>query len=320
MTNKEKYKALCAKESGIPLFSNDWWLDAICGKDGWDVAVIEHDSEIQAALPYAIQRVFGLPFLHMPSLTQTLGPWLLSSNGKYAKQLARQKDMMELLIQQLPPYISYKQKWHYSQTNWLPFHWKGFRQTTRYTYVLDLQVKKDELWDGLMANIRSDIRKAEGRFNVTVHNESDIEEFLSLNRHTFKRQGLKQPYSNELVRRLDEACASRKCRKIWVARDAQGAAHAAIYVVWDQSSAYYLMGGSNPALRNSGATSLCLWHAICHAQNVTMMFDFEGSMIEPVERFFRAFGARQVPFFYVNHTPSRFFRVFQSILQAVKDR
>jgi len=27
------------------------------------------------------------------------------------------------------------------------------------------------------------------------------------------------------------------------------------------------------------------------------VFDFEGSMIEPVERFFRSFGAQRVPYF-----------------------
>jgi hypothetical protein len=62
------------------------------------------------------------------------------------------------------------------------------------------------------------------------------------------------------------------------------------------------MGGGDPALRNSGATSMVLWQAITFAATVTKRFDFEGSMLEPVERFFRAFGARQTPYFRVTRS------------------
>jgi hypothetical protein len=33
---------------------------------------------------------------------------------------------------------------------------------------------------------------------------------------------------------------------------------------------------------------------------VVSVFDFEGSMLRPVERFFRAFGGRQVPYLHVS--------------------
>jgi hypothetical protein len=51
--------------------------------------------------------------------------------------------------------------------------------------------------------------------------------------------------------------------------------------------------------------SLIVWEAILHARSVAQRFDFLGSMMEPVERVNRAFGARQVPYFYLTHLPSR---------------
>jgi hypothetical protein len=54
------------------------------------------------------------------------------------------------------------------------------------------------------------------------------------------------------------------------------------------------MAGSDPRFRTSGAMSLLTWEAIKYAGQVTRRFDFEGSMLRPVERFFRAFGGRQV--------------------------
>ena len=48
-----------------------------------------------------------------------------------------------------------------------------------------------------------------------------------------------------------------------------------------------------------------MWEAIQFASTVTQRFDFEGSMMEPVEKFFRAFGATQTPYFSISKTPSR---------------
>ena len=103
-----------------------------------------------------------------------------------------------------------------------------------------------------------------------------------------------------MVKKIDQACSKRNCRKIFFARDLQNRTHAALYLIWDENSAYYLMGGSDPALRNSGANSLLMWEAIQFASTVTNKFDFEGSMIEPIERFFRSFGAKQIPYSYIS--------------------
>jgi hypothetical protein len=77
------------------------------------------------------------------------------------------------------------------------------------------------------------------------------------------------------------------------------------------------MGGANPELRSSGATSLCLWEAIRFASKVCSRFDFEGSMIEPVERFFRGFGARQVPYFQINKK-SRLLQMIFTVRNLIK--
>lgn len=311
--NKKAYRECCLKNSKIPIFSKDWWLDAICGKDNWGVCLIEEGGQIIASMPYFIKRKFGFTLLSQPPLTQTLGPWLRPSNKKYAKQLSVQKKLLSSLIEQLPDFDHLSQNWHYSNTNWLPFYWKGFQQTTRYTYILSDLNDQKQLWVELLENIRREIRKAENRFKLKVIDDLPLDIFLALNEMTFARQGRAVPYSANLVRRLDEACFERQCRKIFIAVDAEGRYHAGVYIVWDENSAYYLMGGGDPDLRNSGANSLCMWRAIRFAATVTKQFDFEGSSIEPIERFFRAFGAVQTPFFNISKTNSRLLRVEQCL-------
>jgi hypothetical protein len=69
-----------------------------------------------------------------------------------------------------------------------------------------------------------------------------------------------------------------------------------------RSAAYYLLAGAEPSLRTSGAGSLLVWEAIGRASAVTDVFDFHGSMLQPVERFMRAFGSRQTPYLRVTRT------------------
>ena len=312
MTNKQKYRTLCEQEA-LPIFQQAFWLDVTAG-DEWDVALVEKGGQIVAAMPYtrAIGKL-GIIHLGQPPLTQHLGPWLKVQPGKYAKKLGREKDLMQELISKLPSYASYKQNWSWTIQNWLPFYWQGFEQTTGYTYQLQDLTNLETVWDQFETKIRGDIKKSSEREGVKVIQNADLEEFIELNKLVFSRQGMKVPNSAEFIRRLDKVVGERKQRKIFIAKDESGRMHAGLYLIWDSESAYYIMGGGDPALRNSGATSLCMWEAIKFAATVTQRFDFEGSMIEPVERFFRGFGAKQVPYFTVLHTTKGFLRVAKAL-------
>jgi Acetyltransferase (GNAT) domain len=299
MSNKAKYRQLCSHEKSIPIFSKDWWLDAVAGEDSWDVNIVEKNNEIIGSFPYVKKRIYFLDIISNPMLTQTLGVWLKYPEGqKYATRLGFEKEIVSQLIKNLPKFDLFHQHFNYQFTNWLPFYWHGFAQTTRYTYLIEDLSDPDIIYKNFKDNIRREIRKAQKRLAVSY--ENDINEFYRLNKLIFENQGTRIPYDIELIKRIDDVCSQKKCRKIFFAKDPQDRVHAALYLIWDDNSAYYLMGGSDPALRNSGANSLLMWEAIQFAATVTQKFDFEGSMIEPIERFFRSFGAKQVPYFYIS--------------------
>lgn len=310
--NRELYKQHCAVTEGIPVFMQSWWLDAACGETGWDVALVREKDVVAAALPYQLRHRGGTTLLDQPPLTQFLGPWLRPDDDKRSVNLARQKDLMLALVDALPPFGRYAQNWHSSITNWLPFYWRGFSQTTRYTYVVGELDNQETLWSNLQSSARREIRKATGRYNVRLRENPDLDDFLALNAMTFARQGKSVPYNRDYVARLDAACVAHNCRKILIAEDEEGKAHGGAYVVWDADCAYYLLGGGNPELRTSGAASYCMWEAIKFASSVSRRFDFEGSMIEPVERFFRSFGAQQTPYFHVSKEQSRLLSLRQA--------
>ena len=307
--SQEAYRALCEREPSIPLFSQAWWLDAVAGPAHWSAVLALRGEEVAGALPYVRKRRWGMTLLAQPKLTQTLGPWVRPSQAKYAKALGVEKDVLGALADGLPTFAAYRQNWDAARTNWLPFYWRGFEQTTRYTYRLALSGNEEAVWQGLQENIRREVRKARGRYSVTIRPADALEEFLELNRRTFQRQGKTPPYSDELVRALHDAATSREACDVLVAEDPEGNLHAGAFIVRDATTAYYLMGGGDPEHRNSGAGSLCLWKAIRRQPAHVKTFDFEGSMVEPIERFFRAFGAVQTPYFRVQRKDSRILRL-----------
>ena len=312
--SKILYRELCANEDLIPLFSKDWWLDTVVGMDKWDVALVHKDGKIIASMPYIIKNRFGLKLCTLPELTQYLGPWIRPSQAKYAKIIGQQKDIMIDLIEQLPRFDYFLQNWNYNQTNWLPFYWKGFRQTTKYTYVIDDMSSLDIVLSNFQENIRGDIKKAKNRYNLILQDNPSIEDFIQLNRKVYERKNIKMPHNEQTLIKLDRICVQRNARRIFIAIDEDGRPHAGAYIVWDKNSAYYLLGGSDSKLRNSGASSLCMWEAIKFASTVTKEFNFEGSMIEPVERFVRGFGGKQRLVFNISKTPSLLLRLRSCLL------
>jgi hypothetical protein len=81
--------------------------------------------------------------------------------------------------------------------------------------------------------------------------------------------------------------------------------HCGIYIAYDDNCAYYLISGSDPDYRSSGALSYLLWEAISDASKRVDRFDFEGSMLENVEKFIRGFGAHQKPYHKISKSTSR---------------
>lgn len=303
-TEKEIYSQLCEREKSIPLFSRPWWLDESVGSENWDVISVMRGDEVVASMPYVKKRRLLFTEITMPKLTPKLGPWIKPIEAKLTTQLDREKEYLSELLEGLPRFTYFVQAWDMKYKYWFPFYWAGFEQTTRYTYVLDDLTDMDALWGGLRENIRRECRKAEKRFQIVVKDDLGISEFLKLNALTYQRQGRLPPDSSEFLERMDKVCSENKCRKIFIALDPDGKMHAGVYLVWDENSAYYLMGGGDPELRNSGATSLCMWQAINFASTVTQKFDFEGSMIQQVEKFFRGFGAKPAEYYLITKSNS----------------
>jgi Acetyltransferase (GNAT) domain len=296
MSNKERYRKFCVQEEALPIFLKDWWLDAV-SENSWDVVLLTEGEKTKASWVYQRSAKYGYKLLNMPALTSGWGPWInYPVDQKYASRLSYEHQAISELIDALPAFDYFNQRFRYELTNGLPFFWKGFALTARYTYVLEDLTSVDTLWNNLGSSARSQIRKAEKL--VTVSETNNVDDLFRLSTQVFERQKETIPYSAVLMRRIFEATSQHNSGKIFVARDGENRVQASLFLVWDNGSAYYLAGGTD-AQAPGGTFSLLMWKAIQHAATVTRQFNFEGSMLESVERFFRSFGPIQKPYLQI---------------------
>jgi hypothetical protein len=295
------YEELVTQSPQGSIFAHRWWLEAVA-PGMYEILKINDGDGIQAAWPIVYSKSDGAKHVCMPALTQKLGILFAPSDIKPAEMQSKNQELTAELIEQLGDTAGFCQNFHENFTDWLPFYWRGYAQTTRYTYALEDISDLTSVWNGMRSNHRRDIRKAT-KSGIRIIDTLDMARFLELNRKTFTRQGREPLASDELILRLDRACSANAGRKIFAGVDSQGRIHAAVYIAWSNDTAYYLMGGSEPNLRKSGAQLLALWEAVIFASSVVKRFDFEGSMLHQVEHGFRGFGASQLPYSSITKVP-----------------
>lgn len=289
---------MSSEAQAYTLFQQPWWLDA-AARNRWDEVQIEEGGRVVARLPFMVKERLGFRALVKPKLTQTLGPWTLEYPGeKPATALNRQNELYRKLIQALPKHDLFWQNFAPQVTNWQPFYWEHFSQSTRYTYALDLAQSENDLYGALSKSKRQDIRRAEK--SLVIDRTCGVDDLMALVRMTFSRRELPVPYSLDYLERIHAAVDEHGIGSILVARDrVSGQPHGATYTISDGQRTYLLVSGQNPELRHSGSGALLTWTAIKDSMHTSSVFDFEGSMMKEIASFYRGFGGRQVPYFEV---------------------
>jgi hypothetical protein len=282
------------------VFCRPWWLNAVGSTR--ILGCFRRNGDLVAGIPLHERKRFGVTLCTMPKLTTVLGVVLEPPAGNSVKAASREMEILRLFADHLSGKLFVFQKFHPTLDNWLPFYWKGFVQTSLCTNVIEDLTDLNSIWVGMSDNIRREIRKAERR-GISIF-PCSVDELYTACSQMFQRRGQSPAYSKDYLAQLVNASRENASGECFAARDADGRTHAALFLVWDKKTAYYLAGGGDPALRTSGATSLLTWYAVQFSASRSASFNFSGSMVERVDQFFRAFGGKQVVFNLVVKAPT----------------
>lgn len=301
MTAKERYIALCSREDSICVYDQPWWMDAVCGPENWDVLLYEKNGDILGTMPYYKKQRMGIQYITQPPFTQHNGAWIkYPGEQAESKRISFEKEVIDALAEQMEqmPVCYYQQQFSPNFTNWLPFYWRGYAQTTYYTYRLPDISNPSALFSTFQHNKRKNINKAL-KMNFQIGFDLPAEEFYAHHKKSLAKQGQAISYTLELFQRMYQAAYQNQSgRTIWL-RDADGVLLCALFNLWDRHWGYDLISAIDPATRNTGAPDLLVYRMLEYLSDKVDGYDFEGSMIPGVEESFRHFGATQTPYFHI---------------------
>lgn len=309
MNNQNKYRAFAKGNTHILIFQNPIWLDAVVGSDNWNVAISTQGNTIIGALPYVISKRLGFFQVTIPILTYYLGPLIFYPLDLLEiNQNSFQRKVLLDLISQLPKTDRFVTHTDLNFNYWLPFYWNGFKQTTRYTYVLDTKKDPETLFSSFKPTIKKAINKAKKDFTVSAG--KDINTVFNLHQADYKKKGLKTTFSQPQLASIDHQIKDQGFRLILEATDSNNQIVAAIYVLKDAQFFHYMFGAVDSNNRNSGVMSLLIWAAIQEAKKQNLDFNFGGSMNKSIEQFFSGFRANIKPYMRITKVTNPILKPF----------
>ncbi|MFB3885572.1 MAG: peptidoglycan bridge formation glycyltransferase FemA/FemB family protein [Thermodesulfobacteriota bacterium] len=245
---------------------------------------------------------FGLHFYTNPPFTPTIGPFFTLSAQNPVSLMNLNKEILSLICQTFAtlPHSVFSIRFNRDIVDLQPFIWRKYKVVPVYTYVLDLTSSIDTIWKRMSGVRRKNIRKAL-KDGIDIRKAEDLGIVKSLIKKTFARQNTKVNIGY-LERILYEFC--NKDNSFGYISYSDRTAIACAYCIHDSRVAYYLFGGFDVNYKHHGAGTLALWQCIQNSISIGLnSFDFEGSMIPSIEKYFRGFGGDLKPYYCVNKAP-----------------
>ncbi len=289
------------------LFLQKWWWD-ITARDQWKYINTAGVLASELRWPIYELRLGGFKLATLPVLTMYSGP--------IGAELMDDSDLQKCLsplLDKFETYPSFKQFLYPHFPLVQLFRDRGYVVTRRRTYQIDTRPPEDEIFAGIKKKRRNCVRR--GLRGYTIKDNQHIDDQIKIVFSTLKRKGVKPSYNQTLLKKLIGAAIERDQGRIMTAITEDGAVAASIFLVWDETAMYYLLGGYTELDTSSFATSSLLWNAILLAKAKGLIFDFEGSMVETIASYFRSFGAVEVPYYKVEKINSPILRILKRIKQ-----
>ncbi len=273
----EAYRRFC-EDAKLPVFYHPRWLDRAAGEGQWGLSLLnDTDGSIRAAWPYLRIRKWGMNALLNPRMTSYLGP--VAAGPLEEEELA-------VLYHRLPRHLLLEQKINPDAgISGTPD--SKIKRIPSPTYLLNLKNDESRLLENMKESLRRQIRKAGRNLEMTSGQPDELAMLFDAElRGKVGKNLLPLPQLTALLSLLNDEDG------FLLAARASGQLLGGIAIVRNFRSYYYLMGAQTDKGREMAAMSGLMWEAIRETRRrEAPLFDFEGSSIPSIARFFSSFGA-----------------------------
>ena len=263
--------------------------------DGLQVLAVYDKSDALAAVQVLYQaRIRGVMSLSTPPFCPWTGPFIAPKSQKAVAELGVRKRLLEAiasaLLDQGKPLINVVigPGWEDVQ----PLVWAGFQASPKYTYQIDLTRGEDDLLAAMDSKRRNQGKKGgEAGYKLQPVPVSELAPVART--HLESKNAFHEPEA------FAGLFALEKSGLIGLGVFKGEELHSWFIFQQDTHAVYYLFGGAGTAGRGDTG-SWGMWTCIRHFKQAGIpLFDFEGSMIPEIERYFRSFGGTLVTHFAI---------------------
>ncbi|MEI7501938.1 MAG: peptidoglycan bridge formation glycyltransferase FemA/FemB family protein [Paludibacter sp.] len=263
----------CISESINQLtYAYSWYLDIV--SPNWEALVSENFDYI---MPLPLKRKYKLPYIVQPKLTQQL--------GVFSNQVV-DENIVQLFINELPSF-SYE----------LNLNEHNFFQNAEIwpNYVLDLNQSYQQIASKYSKNTKRNIEKAT-KMDLKVQYELSLDAFISFYYSANKKY---KSADQSFVKELINIGISNEKMSLYAVLSAKNEIIAALCLLHSTNRLTYLLPVSNEQGKSSSAMFLLIDKLIQNNVEKNCLFDFEGSRIEGIARFYKGFGAINQPYYII---------------------
>lgn len=260
--------------------------------------ILDESGQPMGGFNTMVTALRGISTLAQPHLHPHCALFVLESEGKTATRITRRKKVLEalgaFLKQRKERIVSLALPTGWSDIQ--PLIWMDFSTSIKYTYRKSLDAAHDT---GYTSELRGHIRKALGS-KLELTRSASRDELQAVLIETAGAQGFRAPIDGISV--LLEGCAKGWCHLEAVRMEGELAGFA--FTVFDRNEAYYLLGALSRSQKMRGVQPILLDRSmVAMKESGKAVYDFEGSMLPGVERFFRSFGGEIHPYFAIGRAP-----------------
>lgn len=293
----EIFAALASSHIGV--FGTFKWL-SIYGEALQLIGIYKDEHQLIGGFYFLKIKKYGFSFIKLPPYTPHCGLFFKSENSNQSSKNNFSKELMDEVCQ----FISQQNAaltilaFPSSINDFQPFIWNKFKVVPNYTYRIQLENSMENIISNFDSKNRNAINKAIKEELVT-----EINGLTKLELFDFFYKSLKATDANIYEQELKRIFLnfSDDSNSFSIAARLKGDLIGLVFCVYDENTCYYLLGGVNKNVRVGGVTNLLIQKSIERAKQLgCKIFDFEGSMLKGVEKFFRGFGPELVPYFTVN--------------------
>lgn len=253
-----------------------------------------------AAFYIPTAKKFGKDFIVMPHMTPFGGVMISPAIHKLtiSKRIGNIKEINEIFISKLKEKTLLYYSFSPENTDMQPFIWNKYITSIRYTYRVNLSDEKI-LWSNLQE--KTSVNKA-NKSNCKIKWGFDeyLDTYFQLNEKSFNSQNIIN-FNNDLTKKLLIELNKNSNCIIGIVFDENETPIGGCVLAYDTKRAYYIMGGVDRS--NNYGMSYLLWESMLYTKNILTLdtFDFEGSMIPSIEKYFRKFGGELTPYYSLNN-------------------